>query len=302
MRDEGLFASSRRSPLEAFSFHRRRVRRVATVAVMLFLIPVVVLIGFMSNLPGPVQLGGFEAEGGVVGFAAAGSPAARDPRSLADGARMHAPRGSYKAGDAFLVPAGVVLTVKLGSPVRSEDAVLTLTGPAAFAIDPKATKTAFLARLDQGALAAEVSHRGPDDPFDIDTAEARVSILGTAFDLRASEGRTILRVRRGSVAFRARDALPGATVKVTPDMDAYVVEKGSAGPVPLIEGARPTSPPAAPAAAEPPLPQPPARDSHAAAPAAAESPPPPAPPAPGAAGSTSPPPKPGFDLDTPVSR
>jgi anti-sigma factor RsiW len=228
MRDEGLFATSRRSPFEAFSFHRRRVRRIATVAAMLILIPIVVVVGFLSNLPGPLQLGSFESEGGPVGFLPAGASEQKAMRQMKSGV--------YAAGAAFVVPRGAVATLHLGSPSLNDDSILKLTGPARFVIDPEATKAVFRARLSSGVLRADVARRALAEPFAITTENARVMVLGTEFELSALEARTVLRVWNGIVAFQGIDALPGkAPVDVTREKGPYVVEKGAMQPVPLQE-------------------------------------------------------------------
>jgi hypothetical protein len=309
MRDDGLFASSRRSPMEALSFHRRRVRRIATVAAMLFLIPVVVVVGILSNLKDPIQLGHFATEGGAVSFVPAGA------QPGGEGARRVA-AGFYGAGDAFVVPAGAVVTLRLGSPSRREDSLLKLTGPARFEIEPHATKVDFRARLASGLLSADVARRALIEPFSIATEIARVGVLGTEFDLSALDDRTELRVRNGLVAFQGLGALPGkATVRVTREKGPYVVMRGEVQPVPLAEAdaaadAAPAPGHSAPAApggdsAAPPAAGPEAtpEDPESARAIPGDRPPgspgeprPPAGDAPGAGPGGS------FDLDTPVER
>jgi hypothetical protein len=304
MRDEGLFASSRRSPLEALSFHRRRVRRIATVAAMLFLIPVVVVVGILSNLPDPILLGNFTAEGGFLTFL-------RAVASTEDVTRHRVARGDFAPGDGFEVPHGVVVTLKLGSPSRREDSILILTGPASFRVAREARKVDFSAHLASGIIRADIARRAYVEPFQLTTADAVAKVLGTEFELSALDGQTVLTVRKGTVAFQAINALPGKAIQVTPENGAHVVRKGALEPVPAGDGAvnapvTPTTPPPV----TPAVPETDPGEPEAAAgedPSSAPAPPAPAPerkpPARTPTLPGTPPAIPGSeDLDTPVVR
>jgi hypothetical protein len=229
MREEGLHKLAGQPGWRGVSFHRRRLFRIATVAAMVILIPVVVLVGFLSRDRAGLPLGGFKTSGGRATVYRAGSTAAEQAESET------LVEGSFGAGDRIVLGAGVLADFSLASTSWRGESQLTLTGPAQLLFERGASRSEFLARLTKGKLLAEVEERGPSERFEISTPHALARVIGTVFELTVTQEETRLEVSRGKVRFEAADALPTDNVHVTPEMGVHVVRAGETRPEAVVE-------------------------------------------------------------------
>jgi len=276
-----------------FPFHRGRMRRLVTVAAMLLLIPLIVVIGHMANGPTPEYLGDVTVENGAVFL---------EPPTQEPGGSVLGPRPSaLHAGMVCRIPGEGKVTVKLrpgrgaglaggaaggGDPDDVRSSWITLTGPASLSFDPKATCNEFLAQLEEGELVADVAPRAAGQSFRVETPQARVSVIGTIFELKVGEVETLLKVQKGKVRIQHREALPDqGIVEVAANDRPVVARRGESKPVSLPPPpvARPNPAPAPAPGATPPAALPPTvRPRPAEAPPAEAKP------------------TPGDDLDNPV--
>jgi len=229
-------------------FTRRRFRRAATVAAMLFLIPTVVVIGIVFNPPRKISLGSFEAEEGFVTKGGIGSDGELIFQTVAD--------GSLTPGCVLTVPQGVVARLALRSPAPGETTAISLSGPAELQLSKDAGPKAFDAVLKYGSLEASVAPRREGETFEIVTANARATVVGTRFALEFHDGVTRLDVWRGEVRFQAREAFGRAGVRVTRDSGPFRLSEDSVGPEPDLPSTSALEPPeveesSGPAAADP---------------------------------------------------
>lgn len=223
---EALPASPRRAvqvPRRGFfPFHRGRTRRLVTVAAMLFLIPIIVLVGHFSNGPTQELLGEVQVEEGHVVVASEGEMGAGRETEVA----ASRPQPIY-AGMVCRVAAAGRAVVNLLPSQGDGASRLSLVGPAVVIFDASATRGLFQARLEAGRLRADVAHRAPGEQFRIETPHARASVIGTSFDLVVRALETSLEVREGKVRFQDVEALSGeGEAEVTPEAGMYVARSG----------------------------------------------------------------------------
>jgi hypothetical protein len=217
-------------------FTRRRFRRAATVAAMLFLIPTVVVIGIVFNPPHAIPLGTFEAEKGSLTESRIGIDGELISKTVED--------GFLTPGCVLTVPPGVVARLALRARAPGDVTEISLSGPAELRLSKDAGPKAFTAVLEYGILEASVAPRREGETFEIFTANALAAVVGTRFELEFRDGLTSLVVWHGEVRFQAREALTG--VRVVRESGRFRLNPGSVRPEPDA------SPPAVPAAEPPP--------------------------------------------------
>lgn len=203
-------------------FTRRRFRRAATVAAMLLLIPTVVIIGIVFNPPRSKLLGTFEVEDGLVTESRLGSDGKRISQTVEDGV--------LTPGRILTVPQDVVARLTLHSRVPGENTTISLFGPAELSLSKGAAPEVFSAVLESGVLEANVAPCREGEIFEIVTANALATVVGTRFELRFLDGFTRLAVWSGTVRFQARTGAETAAVPVTRESGSFRVGKDSVVP------------------------------------------------------------------------
>ena len=231
-----------------FWLHRGRRRRLVTVLAMLVMIPIIVIIGVVSNGPTPESLGWLTAEQGSVFTRFALPASAIDPSLPAKTATRDLVETPVTRQTAIC--AGLVCVVREGSVAKLRlhavdgedvggrrrsgegDSWATVQGPAVLSLDPQATRRRFMARLDGGHLEAHVAPRSPESLFRIDTPHAHATVIGTHFELTVRAAETLLFVHVGKVSFGHAEALPGeGSELVTPVSGLFVARAGESRPV-----------------------------------------------------------------------
>ncbi len=263
-----------------FWLHRGRRRRLVTVLAMLVMIPIIVIIGVVSNGPTPESLGWLTAEQGSVLTRFALPASAGDtsiPAKTATRDLVWTPvtrQTALCAGLVCVVREGSVAKLRLhamdgqGLSGRSQggdcDSWATVHGPAVLSLDPQATRKRFMARIDGGHLEAHVAPRSPRSLFRIDTPHAHATVIGTHFELTVHAEETLLLVHVGKVSFGHAGALPGeGSELVTPVSGLFVARAEESRPVahavtiPALEPDREIEASPGPARSEPEAPTPP---------------------------------------------
>ena len=188
----------------------------------------------------------------------------RGAETPASGAGVVVERGAIAEpapGQLVEVPAGAPAVVRTADASRLEAAARTRFER----VDRGATRW----RLEAGALRAEVTRRAPGTTFEIATAEATVTVVGTRFvverDVVGGAGTTRVRVEEGvvrvspaagaPVTLHAGEQWPGAAVDpagpaevdVAPPPAAPLPAPPPPAPPPPAGRDRPRDPPPAPA-------------------------------------------------------
>ncbi len=310
-RDRSLVRAGAGRGWGLFWLHRGRRRRLVTVAAMLCLIPIIVVIGVVSNVPTRESLGWISAEQGAVFVKITPSdPLTIPPQDNSlPGQKPRDDQAETLVTRATAICAGLVCSVREGgiarirlhaaegSPAHDEETWASVKGPAVFSVDLQATRKRFLAHLDEGRFETHVVPRGLDEVFQIETPHSRVTVVGTRFDLNVRPTQTLLLVHEGKVRFEHADRLPGqAPELVTSDSGPFVAREGETRPVAAIAALVPAAVTPRPEDGTPPAVQP------GPSPPPASSPPAP----PNSAPTPDPPPldlpRPGgVDLDQPVT-
>jgi hypothetical protein len=191
---------------------------------MLFLIPTVVVIGIVFNPPRSISLGTFEAEEGCVTEGRIGSDGERISWTVED--------GFLTPGHFLTVPQGVAARLALRSRAPGETTTISLFGPVELHLSKDAGPKAFNAVLQYGSLEANVAPRRKGETFEIVTANALATVVGTRFALEFHDGVTRLAVWHGEVRFQGREASRRAGVRVTRDSGPFRLSEDSVGPEP----------------------------------------------------------------------
>jgi hypothetical protein len=119
--------------------------------------------------------------------------------------------GDVRIGDrasqsATRVPVGTPIALGAGAVAElalDGGAALRVEGPGRLALEGSARAVAV--RLTEGKLAAQVTHRQPDQTFAVITRHARVEVRGTRFSVAAAGDATHVEVTEGQVAVLADD-------------------------------------------------------------------------------------------------
>jgi hypothetical protein len=293
--EERVLAELGRDRVARISPSRRNLFVMAAAAVVF--VPLAIVAGVL--LTRPRALGSFEAEGGLV------SKGRLAPQGELTFQEADTRQGAIYAGTGFQVPEGTRVSFSLEFPWSRRETRLVLEGPGTIYFEEDATRERLDLFLHRGLLAAKVATLGAGEALLLETPQARVSVLGTEFEVEVTEKQTILKsVTEGKVAL---EAISGKREYVTPTPEnpvVWVVEEGALAPICH------SAPDAQAAAGVGPAPSGAASSGPATSVTAPSAPPPP-PAGPAASGSSSapglpvpaagPPKGPAADLDNPVN-
>lgn len=111
------------------------------------------------------------------------------------GVRATAPGARVPIGEPIMLSSGAAVELALDS-----GAALQVQGSGRLALEGSAR--AVVVHLSEGKLAAQVTHRRPDETFAVTTRDLRVEVRGTQFSVEAGAGGSHVRVSEGRVAVR----------------------------------------------------------------------------------------------------